>query len=152
MNTDVAQEQNSGNRAVNEQREYRLKHIYLKDASLETPSTPSIFVDPLSGEPEVTMDLTYQHKAIDADTHEVVLHISMHMRIEDSSMYLVEVDQAAIVVIKGFSKDETRRLLGTTCPAELFPYAREAVASMVSRSGFPTIVIQPIDFAQLYAK
>jgi preprotein translocase subunit SecB len=145
-------EQSNGSGSTGEQAEYRLNHIYLKDASFETPNTPDIFIKPRTGAPEMSMDLASRQKKLDGTTYEVILHVRVHMAIEGSSLYLAEVYHAAIVTVKGYPNNETRRILGAVCPAELFPYAREAISSLVSRSGFPMVVLQPVDFEQLYAQ
>jgi preprotein translocase subunit SecB len=150
MMSDTDHEQSNGSGVAGDQVEYRLVHIYLKDVSLETPNTPDIFVNPRKGKPEMTMDLTYHQNEIDPETHEVVLHIRVGMEVEGISMFLAEVYQAAIVVMKGFSREDAHRQLGVVCPAELFPYAREALSSLVNRGGFPTLMLQPVNFEQIY--
>ncbi|OIQ86093.1 protein-export protein SecB [mine drainage metagenome] len=37
-----------------------------------------------------------------------------------------------------------------TCPNILFPYAREAVSDMVTRAGFPPVLLSPINFEALF--
>ena len=64
----------------------------------------------------------------------------------------VELDQAGAFVVRGYTTEETRMLLGTFCPTTLFPYAREAISSIVAKGGFPPLILQPINFDALYAQ
>jgi len=82
----------------------------------------------------------------------VVLHISVHAQVEGRSVFLVELDQAGLFTISGYGDEDQRRLLGIFCPNTLFPYAREAVSSLVTRGGFPPLLLQPINFEAVYAQ
>ena len=73
------------------------------------------------------------------------------LRVEPEAV-LVEVHQAGLFQISGYSKDEFEAIVGTFCPNTLFPYAREAVASVVARGGFPEFLLQPINFDALFAE
>ena len=64
----------------------------------------------------------------------------------------MEVHQAGLFHIGGYTDEELEVIVGSFCPATLFPYAREAISSMVSRGGFPEFVLQPINFDALYAE
>jgi preprotein translocase subunit SecB len=67
-------------------------------------------------------------------------------------MFLVELHQAGLFHISGYTGDEFKALVGSFCPNILFPYAREAIASIISKGGFPEFVLQPINFDALYAQ
>jgi preprotein translocase subunit SecB len=40
--------------------------------------------------------------------------------------------------------------MGINCPTILFPYAREAISSLVTRGGFQQILLDPVNFQALY--
>jgi len=141
---------NGGGQATAE-RQFLLQQLYVKDLSFEAPNTPMVFSGQ-AGEPDVQMNLKNSHNRLDDNRFEVVLHINVHARLDDRSVFLVEIDQAGVFFIKGYGDDEIRRLLGIFCPNTLFPYAREAVSSIVSKGGFPPLVLQPINFDALYAQ
>lgn len=138
-----------GNGKGAENQQFLLQQLYVKDMSFEAPNTPAMLMNP-AGEPDVQLNLKNSHKLLDEHRHEVVLHLSVHARINDQSMFLVELDQAGVFYLEGFDTEETRRLLGVFCPNTLFPYAREAISSMVAKGGFPPLVLQPINFDALY--
>jgi preprotein translocase subunit SecB len=62
----------------------------------------------------------------------------------------VEFEQAGTFQISGFSAEETRAIIGVACPNALFPYAREAVSSVIHRGSFPQLMLQNVDFAALF--
>ena len=67
-------------------------------------------------------------------------------------MFLVEVAQAGIFQIRNVPQENIEMILGVTCPNILFPYAREAVSDLVTRGGFPPVLLNPINFEALYAQ
>ena len=54
--------------------------------------------------------------------------------------------------MQGYTKEEKEMLIGSYCPNALYPFAREAISDMVTRGGFPQLLLQPINFDALYAK
>jgi preprotein translocase subunit SecB len=69
---------------------------------------------------------------------------------DDETAFLVEVQQAGIFFIKGFTDDQLRRVLGTAAPNILFPYARENIDSLVVKGGFPPVMLAPVNFDALF--
>jgi preprotein translocase subunit SecB len=132
-------------------RAFMLQQLYVKDLSFESPNTPRIFKDS-SIEPETELNIRNSHTGIGEDLYEVVLHISVHAKKDADTIFLAELDQAGIFLLKGYTPDEGTMLLGAQCPAMLFPYAREAISSLVGKGGFPPLILQPINFDMLYAR
>lgn len=130
---------------------FSLHQIYVKDLSLEAPSTPQIFKD-TAVEPETELNIRNSHLALDNHSFEVVLNITVHAKQGEKTIFLVELQQAGIFVINGFTPEQTAQLLGTQCPATLFPYARETISTLVGKGGFPPLILQPINFESLYAQ
>jgi preprotein translocase subunit SecB len=52
--------------------------------------------------------------------------------------------------LKGYDDNELAAIRGSYCPSILFPYAREAIASVIQKGGFPEFILQPINFDALY--
>jgi preprotein translocase subunit SecB len=67
-------------------------------------------------------------------------------------MFLIEIAQAGIFTLRGYTDQERQILLGTFCPGTLYPFAREAVAEIASKGGFPQLLLQPINFDAVYAQ
>jgi preprotein translocase subunit SecB len=132
-------------------KQFLLHQIYIKDLSFESPNSPEVFVN-VGAEMETQMNIKNSHRELDKDQIEVVLHLSVHAKRGETTVFLIEIDQAGIFEMKGFHKEELGQIIGTHCPATLFPYAREAISSAATRGGFPPLVLQPINFEALYAQ
>ena len=102
--------------------------------------------------PKTDLNLRSTHSSVSENTHEVVLAVTVEAKEDDQTMFLVELHQAGIFHMAGYGTEEMKALVGSFCPNILFPYAREAIASMISRGGFPEFVLQPINFDALYAQ
>ena len=135
---------------MSEQQEpsFAIEKIYLKDASLEIPNAPQIFLE--RENPQVEINIHNQAAALNADLYEVVLTVTATAKIKDKTVFLVEVAQAAIFRIRNVPPPDIDPVLGIACPGILLPYAREAVASMVARAGFPPVVLQHMNFEAIY--
>ena len=131
-----------------QQPEFIIQRLYVKDMSFETPNTPEIFKS--EWKPEINIDLNMQNKELEDSMHEVVLKLIVTAKIKDKTAFLVEVNQAGIFFMKGFEKEPLDGMLGAFCPGILFPYAREVIANLVSRGGFPPLHLAPINFEALY--
>jgi len=145
--------QSNGNGAQNsaDNPVFILQQLYIKDMSFEAPNTPKIFQQ--NGiEPETELNIRNSHTSAGENLYEVVLHISVHAKQGDQTIFLTEIDQAGLFAISGYSADQASQLLGTQCPATLFPYVRESISSLVSKGGFPPLILQPINFEALYAQ
>ena len=81
-----------------------------------------------------------------------MLHLNVHATAQEKTLFMVEVEQARLFQISGYTLEEVQIILGTHCPATLFPYARELISSMVGKGGFPTLLLQPINFDALYTQ
>lgn len=132
----------------NPQPQFSIQKIYVKDVSFETPNSPSIFKE--EWKPSVNLDLNTNADAIEDNTYEVVLSITATVKNNDKTAYLIEVQQAGIFHIAGFEKKDLGGMLGSFCPNILFPYAREVVSDIVTRGGFPQMLLAPINFDALY--
>ena len=126
-----------------------LERIFLKDASFESPSSPSIFEG--AWKPDLKVDINTKASALSENRHEVVLRITIDATTEgEKTGFVVEIQQAGIFLIEGVSPDELRKVLGVACPTTLFPYLRESVDSLIVKGGFPAINLAPINFEMVF--
>jgi preprotein translocase subunit SecB len=100
----------------------------------------------------VKLNLKHSAAALNSDVFEVVLHVNVHAEMNGKTVFLAELDQAGLFMIRGYEEAQRKQLLGVYCPNTLFPYAREAISSTVARGGFPPLMLQPINFEALYAQ
>ena len=126
-----------------------IQKLYIKDASFESPNTPNVFK---GGEwnPKTDLNLSSSHVPYEDDTHEVVLTITVEAKDEDNVIFLVELKQAGLFQISGYEEKELETIIGIFCPNTLFPYARESIANIITKGGFPEFLLQPINFDALY--
>lgn len=127
-----------------------IEKIYLKDASLEIPHAPQIYLEPDSPQVEINVHNQAAILGEDQGLFEVVLTVTVTAKTGDKTVFLVEVAQAGIFQIRHVPPQDLDPILGITCPGVLLPYAREAVSTMVLRAGFPPVVLQHMNFEAVY--
>ena len=132
------------------QRQFMVQRIYTKDVSFEAPNTPKMFQENWS--PQINVGLGTEVTKIDAENIELVLKVSVEAKHDEKTVFLVEVQQAALFLIQGFSDEETDALMGVAAPNVVFPYAREVVSDLVTRGSFPQFVLQPVNFEAIYTQ
>ena len=79
-----------------------------------------------------------------------MLSITLTVKLDQQAAYLIEVNQAGIFLIDQIPEPVIERMLATVCPNILFPFARETVSDVVSRGGFPQLLLAPVNFEALY--
>ncbi len=131
-----------------QQPEFHIQRIYIKDVSFETPNTPAIFQK--EWQPEVKLDMDTKTAVLSQDIYEVVLTLTVTCTLGEETAFLCEVKQAGIFTASNLEAQQLAHCLGSYCPNILFPYAREAVSSTVTRAGFPPVMLAPINFEALY--
>ncbi len=129
---------------------FSIEKIYLKDASLEIPNAPQIFTD--RSQPQVGIELSNFAQQLEENVFEVAIKVTVTSKIEDKTVFLVEVTQAGILQIRGVPEENLEMIVGITCPNILFPYARESVSDLVVRAGFQPVLLNPINFEALFAQ
>ncbi|WP_297528101.1 protein-export chaperone SecB [Thiohalobacter sp.] len=131
-------------------KQFAIQKIYVKDLSFETPNSPQIFTE--EWQPEINLNLNSESRPVTDTVFEVVLSLTVTAKIGDKTAYLAEVQQAGVFTIAGFAEEELKPMLGAFCPNTLYPFARETVADLVNRGGFPQLLLAPINFDALYAQ
>ena len=130
------------------QKQILIQKLYVKDVSFEAPNTPAIYN--MEWRPEINLNLQTKNSQVGDDTREVVLSVTAEAKLGDKVAFIVEVHQAGVFLIKGFTPDEQAQIIGAYCPNLLFPFAREAITDLVGKGGFPGLLLQPVNFDALY--
>ena len=135
----------------NSEKRLGIVKIYLKDFSFESPQSPSVF-NMEEWTPNTNLNLRSSHTAVTESLHEIVLTITVDAKSKDDekTIFLVELHQAGLFEIAGYSEEEMGLLIGSFCPNVLFPYARESISTTIQKGGFPEFQLQPINFDALY--
>jgi preprotein translocase subunit SecB len=130
--------------------QFMIQRVYAKNVSYETTNTPQVFQQ--QWEPELSLDLGMKNTLLEPNVYEVVLTVTATVKNQQTTAFLVEIQQAGIFTIQGAPESQLDHILNTFCPAILFPYAREAITTEVTRGSFPQLVLTPINFDALYAQ
>jgi preprotein translocase subunit SecB len=125
-----------------------LQNVYLKDCSYESPNGPRIDGN---WNPQINLDLQTSSTSLGPEVREVVLTVTVSAKHGEATIFLVEVKQAGLFVVRNLPESELKRAISTVCPGVLFPYARTAVSQLVSQGGFPQFLLPPVNFDALYA-
>ncbi|WP_069470447.1 protein-export chaperone SecB [Candidatus Marithrix sp. Canyon 246] len=133
-----------------QQEEFGIQNIYVKDISFEAPNSPEIFME--DWKPKMEYEISNDIKQLEEKVFDIVLNITVTVKSEEKTAFLVEVHQAGIFVVSGFAEDQLKHMLNTYCPTILYPYAREMISSIVTKGGFQPLLLAPINFEALYAE
>ncbi len=129
---------------------FSIEKIYLKDASIETPNTPQVFLE--SGQPQIEVTLQTGATHVAESLFEVVVTGTITAKAGERTYFLVEAAQAGIFRIQNLPEADLEPVLAVACANIVFPYLRESVADMVARAGFPPIHLVPVNFEGMYAE
>ena len=134
----------------NNETQFMIQRIYVKDLSFETPNTPAVFQQ--QWEPQLNLEIHTNTNKLEEGVFEVVLTVTATVTNQKATAFLVEVKQAGIFTIQGAPANQLDHLLNSFCPSILFPYAREAITTQVVNGSFPQLVLAPINFDALYTQ
>ena len=127
---------------------FEIQKIYVKDLSFETPNSPKIFTEKWN--PKTDVHIQTENNKLDEKIFEVCIVVTVTASQDETTAFLVEVKQAGIFFIENFPDDQHKQLLGSYCPNILFPFAREVIAELITKGGFPQLLLNPVNFDALY--
>jgi preprotein translocase subunit SecB len=134
--------------ASDEAKKFEIQRFYVKKQSAEVPYAPSIFQQ--EGKPETTVEMKIDHAKISDAQFEVSLTFQITVKLQQQTALRLEVQQAAVFHLEGYTEQEMGFLLNAFCPNILHPYARKVVADLSFNAGFSPITLPPINFDQAY--
>lgn len=134
----------------NNSTQFMLQRIYVKDLSFESPLGVEAFTK--SWQPKINQDLNTSVKKTDDEHYEVTLKLTVNATIDEKTVFLVEVQQAGLFLIKNIEQQALAQVFNTMCPQILFPYAREVVDNCVIKGGFPALALPPVNFDALFLR
>jgi preprotein translocase subunit SecB len=136
--------------AQSQQPQFRIEKLYVKDLSLEVPNAPEVFLQVES--PQLEVQVRSEAKQFSEGMFDVVVTVTVTARSGEKTLFLAEAAQAGIFAVSGVAQEDLDPLLGIGCPTILYPYVREAISDLVTRAGFPPVVLEPISFEQVYVE
>ena len=134
--------------ASTNQPSFQIEKLYVKDLSLEVPNAPQIFMQKDS--PQLEIQVRSEAAPFADGLYDVVVTVTVTARAGEKTVFLAEVAQAGIFTARGIPQADLEPLLAIGCPTILYPYAREVISDLVTRAGFPAVVLQPVSFEQMY--
>ena len=127
-----------------------IERIYLRDLSFESPRAPGVFAS--EWKPQFQIELNTRANRLDDGRFEVVLTLTLEAKSGESTLLVVELQQAGIFRLEGMDDEMCRQMLGVACPNVLFPYARETIDTLIVKGTFPPFMLAPVNFDALYAE
>ncbi|WP_426145815.1 protein-export chaperone SecB [Polaromonas sp. DSR2-3-2] len=127
---------------------FQIQRVYLKDMSLEQPNSPEILLN--QEQPAVEIQLGVDAKPVADGLFEITVTATVHTKIEDKTVFMVEAKQAGIFEIRNVPSEQMGTLLGIACPQIVYPYLRGNVADIIQRGGFPPVHMAEINFQAMY--
>jgi preprotein translocase subunit SecB len=130
---------------------FQIEKLYAKDLSLEIPNAPQVFVQQ-SEPPQIEVQISNESAMFAENLYEVTVTVTVTAKSGERTLFLVEATQAGIFTLRGVPPAEIEPLLGIACPNIVYPYVREAISDLVTRAGFPPVVLAPVAFEAIYAQ
>ena len=127
---------------------FQIQRVYLKELSLEQPNSPDILLN--QAQPGVEIQLGVDAKPVADGLFEITVTATVHTKIEEKTVFLVEAKQAGIFEIRNVESDQLGAILGIACPQIVYPYLRSNVADIIQRAGFPPVHMAEINFQAMY--
>lgn len=127
---------------------FSIEKLFVKDLSIEVPNAPGIFLEREA--PQINVELNTSGEKLDEGFYVVTLTVTVNATSKDRNVFLIEVAQCGVFQIKNFPDSDIEPVMMIGCANILFPYAREAVSDAITRAGFPTIQLSPVNFEALY--
>lgn len=121
---------------------------YVKDMSFENPNAPAIFQS--QGAPSIDVQFNIGAGQVGEEVHEVVLKIDVKAESDGQTAFIVDLSYAGIFGLRNVPEEHVQPFLLGEAPRLLFPFARRVLADAVRDGGFPPLLLEPIDFGQLY--
>ena len=121
---------------------------YIKDLSVENPSSPQVYQWQVQPSLDVQFNINVENMS--PEVHEIVLKIDVTARSENGVHFVVDLSYGGLFEIQGVPDEAIAPILLIEAPRLIFPFARQIIADAVSNTGFPPLLLDPIDFAAAY--
>jgi len=134
--------------APQSQPSFQIEKVFVKDLSLEIPNAPQIFTEQV--QPQLEVQIATEVAKFAETYFEVTVSATVTAKAGERTVFLAEAVQAGIFSINNVPPKELDPLLSVGCPTILFPYLRETISDLVTRGGFPPVLLSPVSFEALY--
>ncbi|KQR79352.1 hypothetical protein ASG25_17880 [Rhizobium sp. Leaf384] len=124
---------------------------YIKDLSFENPGAPRS-LQARDKAPAININVNVNANPLSDTEFDVVLTLNAEAKDGDKVLFAIELTYGGVFRVTGFPQEHMLPLLFIECPRLLFPFARQIVADATRNGGFPPLMIDPIDFAQMFTQ
>jgi preprotein translocase subunit SecB len=121
---------------------------YVKDLSVECPNSPAVFQWQV--QPQVDVQFNINVNNVADDVHEVILKVSVAAKSDNGTHFLIDLSYAGLLGLRNLPEEAVGPFLLIEAPRMLFPFVRQIVAEAVQQTGFPPLLLEPIDFNAVY--
>jgi len=121
---------------------------YIKDLSVESPSSPQVFQ--WQNQPTLDVQFGISGNKVADDVHEIILKVELTAKSDDGTHFIIDLSYAGLFGFRNIPEEALPPFLLVEAPRLLFPFARQIIAEAVQNLGFPPVLLDPIDFASAY--
>lgn len=121
---------------------------YIKDLSVESPNSPTVFQWQV--QPQVDVQFNINVNNVSDEVHEVVLKVNVTAKSDNGTHFVVDLSYAGLLGLRNLPEDSVGPFLLIEAPRLLFPFARQIIADSVQHTGFPPLLLEPIDFNAVF--
>ena len=122
---------------------------FIRDLSFENPMAPNL--PSQSNNPTVNLDVNTTYLDLKNNKHEVNLNINSSASTDKDTIFAIELQYAGLIETIINNEDDKKKLI-VTGSYLLFPYARSIISNITMESGFNPLIIQPIEFENMFQK
>lgn len=124
---------------------------YIKDLSFEVPNAPEVFMQP-NDKPDISISIDIDARKLSEENFEVTLKIAADTTANKKKIFHCELSYCGLFQLQKIEGDMLEQVLLIYCPNLLFPFLRRIISNATSDAGFAPLMLDPIDFADLYAR
>ena len=121
---------------------------YIKDLSVENPSAPQVY----SWQVQPSLDVQFNIGVNPAaeDVHEVILKMEVAAKSDNGVHFVIDLSYGGLFGLRNLPEEALQPFLLIEAPRLLFPFARQIIADATTGTGFPPLLLDPIDFTGAY--
>jgi len=123
---------------------------FIRDLSFENPRAPES-MRAVGVQPQIDLGVEISAKPRPDALFEIDLKLTATARTGADVTFQIELVYGGLFQITGVPDADLEAVLMIECPRFLFPYARRVISDLTSEGGFPPFLIDPLDFAAVYA-
>lgn len=121
---------------------------YVKDLAVENPNAPDSFQ--WEEEPQIDVQINIAARQIADEVGEVELKIDVNAETERGAIYAISLSYCGLIGMRNLDEGQAHAFIYAEVPRILFPFARRIIADAVSDAGYPPLMLEPVDFSELY--